>query len=804
MRNKLNQQRLVNPQPQNIPQLLKEERFLWALLELKADETGKLQKRPVSPLLPGKGVGSSDEYFQYMCSFAKAAEAQSLNKTPCCLALCLQTTQEVGAIDIDGCVDDSGKIKPGVLDLVQRCGSYAEISPSGLGVRIFFLKPKGLKNKSYKRMAMKLGVKELVVAVGGKFMSATGHRIIEDQKEIIRNDQYFEELATEESEGQAIEVQLELLTETKTVTSPAKITNLTSAIHFLSAYSCDRDWWLKTAVALRREQPEAEMFRLFVDFSRYCPEKFSEEGCRKMWESIGSYEGKPLTVGTLYYEAYRHGWTPPALEEDHAKILPDGGLSTNVAHAKRVVVRFGDLFGYYHPDNTWYCYDFAGRWTKDQHAVLLGRNIILPCFEEMLLEMRSIPITKGFTETQKAETLKQISGVQNRISEVANNLRYIKEVKIVQASDFDANPNLINCPNGVVDLQTGQLLPHSPKYLMTQMAAFPYNPKAPRPLWEKCIREWTEDRQDLADYLQIICGLALTGHAVEEVFFLQGPTRNGKSSFVETLFKVWGSYACVLDQSLLQSGRTNGEAASPQLAALRGMRLVTVGDWDANNRLSEGALKKYASADTVIARPLYSEPIQFMPSHKILVRSNHHVCVDMSDPAVARRMKLLPWTLKIPEGQVNHNLRSQLLQEGEGIFAWCVEGAIRFLNEFHSKGILPPTPASATELFEEQRMENDLFGQWREEKVDVGPELHEPAKKIEESWRNFIESAGRSMDQYSTNKLKTYLKNAGFQPAKIRGVRCWQGLALKPQVPEGFGLPTPNFDGSQGETQVGF
>jgi hypothetical protein len=101
-------------------------------------------------------------------------------------------------------------------------------------------------------------------------------------------------------------------------------------------------------------------------------------------------------------------------------------------------------------------------------------------------------------------------------------------------------------------------------------------------------------------------------------------------------------------------------------------------------------------------------------------------------------------------------------------------------------------------------MENDLFGQWVEERVDVGPVFHESAKRIEESLRNFIESAGRSLDLYTPNKLKTYLKNAGFRPAKIRGVRCWQGLTLKPQVPEDFGLPTPNFDGGPGETQVGF
>ena len=794
---------IVNNQPQNIPGLLKSPEKLWALLKLTTDDKGKLAKRPVSPLDPRRGIGSSAEYFQYMSDFNKALEVQTSAPQLYCLAICLQEKQEIGAIDVDDCINHSGEVKADVLELIRHCGSYAERSPSGTGVRIFFLKPEGLKNKSYKQLAKRLGVKELVVSVGGKFMSATGHRIIEDQKEIIRNDQYLEELATEESEGQAIEVQLELLTETKTVTSQAKMTNLSSAIHFLSAYSGDRDWWLKTAVALRREQPEAEMFRLFVDFSRYCPEKFSEESCQKMWDSIGSYEGKPLTVGTLYYEAYRHGWTPPEPEDDHHQILPDGRLSTNVAHAKRVVERNGDLFGYYHSENTWYCYDFAGRWIKDPHAVLLGRHIILPCLEEKLAEFREIPVTKGFSEAQKNGALKTISNAQNKIQEVASSLRYLKEVKIIQTSDFDAGPSLINCRNGVVDLKTGELRPHSAKYLMTQMVAVPFNPKAPRDLWEQCIREWTETRQDLADYLQLICGLALTGYPVEEVFILQGPTRNGKSTFVETLFAVFGSYAGVLDQSLLQVGRNNGEAASPQLAVLRGKRLVTVGDWDANCRLNEAALKKFASADTIIARPLYSEPIEFMPSHKILIRSNHVMTTDMADPAVARRMKLLPWTLRIPEGQVDHNLRTRLLAQGEGIFAWCVDGAIRFLNEFHSKGILPPIPASAAELFEEVRSENDPMGQWLEDKVNIDAELHATAKEIEESFRRFIQSTGRSGDLFSNNKLKTYLKTRGLKSTKIRGARCWQGLALKPRNPEDLGLQAPDFDGLR-ETDVEF
>ena len=132
-----------------------------------------------------------------------------------------------------------------------------------------------------------------------------------------------------------------------------------------------------------------------------------------------------------------------------------------------------------------------------------------------------------------------------------------------------------------------------------------------------------------------------------------------------------------------------------------------------------------------------------------------------------------------------------------------MDGAIRFLNEFHSKGILPPIPASAAELFEEVRAENDPLGQWLEEKVDIDASLYATAKEIEESFRTFIQSTGRSLDQFSNNKLKTYLKNRGFKPTKIRGTRCWQGLKLKPKVSEDVGIPTPDFDGLR-ETEVGF
>jgi putative DNA primase/helicase len=437
---------------------------------------------------------------------------------------------------------------------------------------------------------------------------------------------------------------------------------------------------------------------------------------------------------------------------------------------------------------------------------LIGRNYALPALKEICTEINAMPVSASLGDSQKNQAALALSKAQGHVGEIVSNLRYVKSVRTVEAADFDNDPAMLNAPNCVIDLRTGELLPHDPKMMMTQMVKYKFDPDAKNELWEECVRVWSDGREDLALYLQTMAGCVATGYPVEQLFLLHGSTNNGKSSFLETILDVMGTYGVVIDQKLLQpNANNNAEAPSPALATLRGRRVAVVGDWNENARLSEVAVKRLASGDKITARPLNSSPIEFNPTHTILIRTNSLPQVDMGDAAIVRRLVILPWTKNINEGQRDLNLRRRLIENegGSGILSWIVRGAVRYIQEYQSRGIMPKIPDSAADLMSEHRDENDPHRQWIESQCDIAPDLHESSENIEKNYRQYIQSLGLNPELFSVAKLKSFLRFRGHKSIKIRGTRCWQGLKLKPKIQEDIGIPVPTFDGLH-ETEVGF
>jgi putative DNA primase/helicase len=85
---------------------------------------------------------------------------------------------------------------------------------------------------------------------------------------------------------------------------------------------------------------------------------------------------------------------------------------------------------------------------------------------------------------------------------------------------WDADPWLLNTPDGVVNLRTGKLREHRPEDYMTAITAV--SPGGKCPLWHKFIARVTNDDASLAEFLQWMCGYALTGLTIEQAFFCTG------------------------------------------------------------------------------------------------------------------------------------------------------------------------------------------------------------------------------------------------------------------------------------------
>jgi hypothetical protein len=156
---------------------------------------------------------------------------------------------------------------------------------------------------------------------------------------------------------------------------------------------------------------------------------------------------------------------------------------------------------------------------------------------------------------------------------------------LAEFDQWDANPWLLNTPTGVIDLHTGAVRPARPDDYMTKSTAV--GPAVSNcPLWHKFLDKITDGNQKLQEYLQRMCGYALTGITAEHaLFFLYGPGGNGKGRFVYPLAGILGTYAREAPIDVFLD--SHNERHPTELAWLQGARLVTATGTEEGRRWSE-------------------------------------------------------------------------------------------------------------------------------------------------------------------------------------------------------------------------
>jgi putative DNA primase/helicase len=109
---------------------------------------------------------------------------------------------------------------------------------------------------------------------------------------------------------------------------------------------------------------------------------------------------------------------------------------------------------------------------------------------------------------------------------------------------LDADPWLLNCKNGSLDLRTGKLREHNRNDLSTKLVPVRFDPDASCPQWQKFLHRIMNNNEGLIGFLQRAIGYSLTGSVQEHAFFLTyGTGRNGKTSFSEIINKLLGDYS---------------------------------------------------------------------------------------------------------------------------------------------------------------------------------------------------------------------------------------------------------------------
>jgi len=467
---------------------------------------------------------------------------------------------------------------------------------------------------------------------------------------------------------------------------------------------------------------------------------------------------------------------------------PNGDfLLTDLGNAKRLFAQHGHDLHFCHQWNKWFIWD-GTRFQLDDSGEIERRakNTVISLYDQgKKSDDDSAPL--------KWAILSQSRGRLAAMVDLAKT-----EVGIPIKPDLlDANPWLLNCKNGTLDLRTGILRPHERKDLCTKRVPVAFDPEAKCPIWQQFLNRIMGGNTNLISFLQRAVGYSLTGSLEEHVFFIQyGLGRNGKSTFSETINRMVGDYAKTADASLLLIRRNEGPRND--VARLAGARLVLTSEIEAGGRLAEGLVKQLTGGDKVSARFLYCEAEEFDPTFKIWLRTNNKPQIRGTDNAIWKRVKLIPFNVTIPDEEQDKKLGQKLDFELPGILAWAVRGCL----DWQKNGLgAPPEVIEATETY---KKESDVLGEFIEDRCNVAKEREVLSKNLYEAYQEWCSENGMLEKQIMSSVIfGKLLTDRGIGKRRDNKNRYRTGIDLKNVVTDGVtecgqsgvtNMPIPNFD----------
>ncbi len=374
-----------------------------------------------------------------------------------------------------------------------------------------------------------------------------------------------------------------------------------------------------------------------------------------------------------------------------------------------------------------------------------------------------------------SEALSKWARTSQSHAKLTNTLNLAKADPRIRVSpeDLDADPMLLNLPNGTADLKACKFYPRDEddRSRVTKVTQAAYDESARCPRWEQFLGEVFIDKAgqpdpELIAYVQRAVGYSLTGEISEHaLFLLHGRGSNGKTVFLETLSHVLGDYAQHIDfvALLAEPGGRQKRGPNEDVARLRGSRFVVASEADSGARFSESTVKRLTGGDAISAEFKYGHQFTFKPSHKLWLAVNDKPQVRDQSHGFWRRIKLLPLRAKFlpPERAeagakvMDKKLPEALRMEASGILMWALEG----LEEWIEKGL--GTCQAVSQETDSYRMEEDPLADFLGAKCELEADALAPCGELYASYAKYCEDAGE----------KPFSPNAfGRLVSKVEGV----------------------------------
>jgi putative DNA primase/helicase len=393
--------------------------------------------------------------------------------------------------------------------------------------------------------------------------------------------------------------------------------------------------------------------------------------------------------------------------------------------------------------NRWACFD-GSRWVVDGSETII-ESLAKETVKKMAWEAATLvantakEIAKSSGDDEEADRLKsQLRKAQAALAHAKKSadMRAIRRMLQAARSElgicvanggqvFDTHRDLLNCPNGTVQLRTGKLRPHRREDYLTRMAPTNFNPQALRARYHKFLDSVFDAHPMVSEYIRAFSGSVCTGEVKDQSFHvLHGEGSNGKNVLVDIWKVVLGEneYVHTAASELLVSNDRAARHPTEKVGS-RGARLVVCSETGEDGTLDETKMKSLTGDAEVVARGMRQDYYSFPATGKFVLMTNNKPRVRGTDHRVWRRIRLVPFAVKFwkesdktsdPNGKFDERFRANpdlpdiLKNEAEGILADMVEHA----QKFYASGCLLKPPQEVVAATDDYRRDEDNIGQF--------------------------------------------------------------------------------------------
>lgn len=379
---------------------------------------------------------------------------------------------------------------------------------------------------------------------------------------------------------------------------------------------------------------------------------------------------------------------------------------------------------------------------------------------------------RSFEKYERAETYRKYAIKRRDTKYISAALKEARPMIQIEQRVLDADEFLLNLPSGTCDLRTGAVREHNAQdYITKQTAVDPSGDGVD--IWEDALRTFFQGDADLIRYVQEIVGLAAIGKVyIEALVIAYGEGRNGKSTFWNTIARVLGTYSGNMSADTLTVGCKRN--VKPELAEAKGKRMIIAAELEEGMRLNTSNVKQLCSTDEIYAEKKYKAPFSYVPTHTLVLYTNHLPRVGAIDQGTWRRLIVIPFNAKI-EGKADIKNYSDFLFKtaGGAVLSWIIEGAKRVIASDY-KIVQPKVVQDAIQKYKEN---NDWLSHFLDDCCEVGDDFEAKSGEFYNAYRSYCLQMGEYTR--STTDFYSALESTGVVRKRTRTGVIIYGLKLK-------------------------